>query len=118
MKNKYVKWGLIILLIIILIVVIVLLVQASKPQVQPPVGGGPTPAGGGIGDLLSGVFGPGWFQNIFSGGSRCDTSRPGFQRNGVYNPDKCGTASGFECDPTRPGYNLQGFPDTNCGFGG
>lgn len=118
--NKTVKWILIIILIIILIVAVYFLIKASQPQpvpnYNPPLGG--PPQDNGFGAIISTVGG--WLSTLWQTNAQkqCDPNRPGFQKDGTYNPDKCGMGVGFECDPNKPGYNMQGFPDTNCGFGG
>lgn len=117
--NKTVKWVLIVILIIILIAAVIFLVRASKPEPTNYVPG-PPPASGSdpINAIITTVGG--WLSTLWqtNAGKQCDPNRPGFQKDGVYNPDKCGSGAGFECDPNKPGYNMQGFPDTNCGFGG
>lgn len=112
--NKTVKWILIALAIIAAIVLIIigikyLLEQSAPPAPAPPPAGGPSNAiVDALGALVAGLGG------LFGGAKKCDPARPGFQKDGVYNPDKCGRAPGLECDPNRPGWNLGGFMDPSC----
>jgi hypothetical protein len=59
--------------------------------------------GGLINNFIGGFFGKG-----------CDKNNLGFQKDGVYNPDKCGRPAELGCDPNRPGWNIAGLPDVSC----
>lgn len=112
--NKTVKWILIVVAIIVAIAIIIYAVRSFLPQYPPPgtpPGPPPPPPGNVLDSLISGL-GP-WIQNLFFG-NQCDPARRGFQKNGVYNPDKCGVGEGLGCDPNRSGWNLAGFMDPTC----
>ena len=114
--NKTVKWILIALVIVAALALIIVAIKYfSQPAAtQPPVPGGPPPGpANSIIDILGGLFSGGFFNNLFNG-KKCDSARPGFQNNGVYNPDKCGVGVGLGCDPNRSGWNLGNFPDPSC----
>lgn len=115
--NKTVKWILIAVAIIVAVALIIWAVKSfSKGNgAQPPSLPSGPPAGpaDGIADVLGNIFNSNFWNQLFAG-KKCNPNNPGFQYNGVYNPDKCGTAPGLGCDPNRPGWNLGGFMDPSC----
>lgn len=114
--DKSVKYLLIALGIIAGVVLIIVVIKYFLDQsggTQPP---GPT-LDPGNNTNTSLVDSLGNFVNNFIGGffgSACDKNNLGFQKNGVYNPDKCGRPANLACDPNRPGWNIAGLPDVSC----
>lgn len=115
--NKTVKY---ILIAVAVIAVIAFAIWGIKsyldsrvPTTAPPAGPPYPTTGNTITDILAGLFSGGFFTSLFAG-NKCNPNNPGFQNNGVYNPDKCGRAPGLGCDPNRPGWNLGGFMDPSC----
>jgi len=127
--NKTVKYILIAVAIIAALVLIVLAVKyfmdQSAANNQPPVT--PPTTGNLIADAFGSLFSGNFFQNLF-GGKKCDPNNNCHQKNGDYNLQCCGTASGGwnpsnvdcqnGCDKNKPGYDCNGLPSIDCGFGG
>lgn len=99
-----------------LIIAILAFIRSGKTPPATPQNPNPQPLGYGdaIKDILNEAISGGWFG---LGDKKCDPNNVGFQKDGTYNPDKCGVRSGGQCDPDNYGYTLDGFPDPNCGFG-